>query len=109
MNKYQKAYDYLSLYIASCPFEDTEEDSHIEYGTQSHFKFEQWKTIKELVDRATPKKPLIDENWEMAGYYYVCPNCRSLLCKFGKEYDYGFYCSQCGQELDWSEEDDKGR
>ena len=105
MNKYQRAYDYLSLYIASCPFEDTQE-GHIENGTQSHFKFEQWKTIKELVDKATPKKP----EYEGDGYYkgeiiydtWICPSC-------GERYEVDYhdyeYCPKCGQHIDWGEED----
>ena len=66
----------------------------------SHFtKFKSihdWKSdLQELVDKATPKKPI-----QKAAKRIVCPNCeRSIAREVSPR-----YCSVCGQRLDWSEE-----
>lgn len=62
-----------------------------------------WNLLKELVEKATPKKPDVNIN---NGF---CPNCHNA---FGlertrqamlKPYWLSF-CPCCGQALDWSEE-----
>lgn len=54
-----------------------------------------WAILKELVDKATPKKPM-----QKAAGRTVCPNCeRSIAREVSPR-----YCSVCGQRLDWSEE-----
>ena len=51
--------------------------------------------LQELVDKATPKKPI-----QKAAGRTVCPNCeRSIAREVSPR-----YCSVCGQRLDWSEE-----
>ena len=51
--------------------------------------------LQELVDKATPKKPI-----QKAAGRNVCPNCmRSTAREVSPR-----YCSICGQRLDWSEE-----
>lgn len=58
--------------------------------------------LKELVEKATPKKyvervEFVDEvKWMHAS----CPNCKEIIDEFG----YYPYCPNCGQSLDWSEE-----
>ena len=56
----------------------------------------EWKSdLQELVDKATPKKPI-----QKAAGRTVCPNCeRSIAREVSPR-----YCSVCGQRLDWSEE-----
>ena len=62
-----------------------------------------WNLLKELVEKATPKKPDVNIN---NGY---CPNCHNA---FGLERTrqamlkpyWLSYCPCCGQALDWSEE-----
>lgn len=52
--------------------------------------------LQELVDRATPKKPINDS----------CPNCKNQnVCIQDINCDYNFleYCDRCGQAIDWSE------
>ena len=54
-----------------------------------------WNLLKELVEKATPKKPI-----QKAAGRTVCPNCeRSIAREVSPR-----YCSVCGQRLDWSEE-----
>lgn len=62
-----------------------------------------WNLLKELVEKATPKKPEITIN---NGF---CPNCHNA---FGLERTqramlrpyWLSFCPCCGQALDWSEE-----
>lgn len=58
------------------------------------------QTLSELVDKATPKKPIIIPN-NMNLLAYRCPVCvKRTYTNFRKN-----YCSECGQALDWSEDD----
>ena len=71
-----------------------------------------WNLLKELVEKATPKKPkeqLIDNYCKgIPGDppnenepYYFCPSCNEWVGDDGFKYK---YCQNCGQALDWSEE-----
>ena len=76
-------------------------------------------TLKELVDKATPKKPILSDSWkdeEQTDIYdengfidpivSICPNCRKYGI-FDFEYGEKFnYCKHCGQAIDWSDEDE---
>jgi hypothetical protein len=53
----------------------------------------QFKILKELVERATPKKVIYENNDSGIG---ECPNCRERI--FTPD-----FCPNCGQALDWSE------
>lgn len=54
-----------------------------------------WNLLKDLVEKATPKKPI-----QKAAGRTVCPNCeRSIAREVSPR-----YCSVCGQRLDWSKE-----
>lgn len=56
--------------------------------------FKSSEALQELVDRATPKKPI-----QKAAGRTVCPNCeRSIAREVSPR-----YCIVCGQRLDWSE------
>ncbi len=53
-----------------------------------------WNLLKELVDKATPKKP---KNWTVRyrGIEFNCPTCKTVHHnKFN-------FCTCCGQALDW--------
>lgn len=56
-----------------------------------------FKTLQELVEKATPKK-IVGFDYEVG--YYMCPNCENgILWQ-----DIGMnYCPNCGQMLDWSD------
>lgn len=55
------------------------------------------KTLQELVDKATPKKPIrfIDKFYVSP---YKCPVCKTIPHTGNQK-----YCDECGQALDWSE------
>lgn len=64
---------------------------------------EQEEILKELVDRATPKKPIEYPSFASG---YKCPNCESNIVLHGSHKICPTpCCSWCGQALDWSEED----
>lgn len=76
--------------------------------------------LQELVDKATPKNPILNKIWEdedtkniydeyghINELLCVCPNCgESAIYDF--EYNKRFKCcSNCGQRIDWSDLDEK--
>lgn len=78
-----------------------------------------YETLKELVERATPKKPEYyseekDGYWSGDVYFkggttecWECPSCGSFICYVDEENICGDdYCPTCGQALDWSDEND---
>lgn len=95
MNKYQEALDDLKKHIIGIPI-------------LSWYYKKDTDTIQELVDRATPKKPIkLDK-----GYYRInggwkeritdcCPNCTQQL-------RYKRCCddNECRQAIDWSNNED---
>jgi hypothetical protein len=87
MNKYQEAYEYLLGLL------ELEDDIKWPLVNQS------MKAIKELVDKATPKKtikePIIRDKYRQ--YKNYCPVCKQELLILGD------YCLHCGQKVDWSD------
>lgn len=78
------------------------------------------EVLQELVDKATPKRPILNKIWEdedtkniydeygrINETLCVCPNCgESDIYDF--EYNTRFKCcSNCGQRIDWSDENDR--
>lgn len=87
MNKYQEAIAIRNAYIQT------------ESGTKcldDYYK-ESFDTLQELVDKETPKKVKPFPN---SFYIKTCPNCSSTLETKRN------YCDNCGQRLDWGDEDE---
>ena len=79
MNKYQEALNVLIV----CDLKD---------------KFtKETDTLKELVDRATPKKPIAFSFSNISGFECPDENCGALLEGMKQ------HCSDCGQALDWND------
>lgn len=64
-----------------------------------------WNLLKELVEKATPKKPkekIINvysgENPDEKEPHYYCPDCLEWV---GDEWIEHKYCPRCGQAIDW--------
>jgi hypothetical protein len=72
-----------------------------------NFYFSSCETLQELVERATPKKPL--DVCTPVVKWGLCPVCKGELNKLGGKPNRVFsnqkYCPDCGQALDWSEEE----
>ena len=89
MNKYQEALGFLK---------ESARENYFRKQVQTHEErvtiFKSSEYLQELVDKATPKKPI-----QKAAGRNVCPNCmRSTAREVSPR-----YCSICGQRLDWSE------
>ena len=106
MNNYEDALDDICCGCNS--FEDKK--CHVE--KMGGKKCESYIALKELVDKATPKKP-IDRGFIDDVLQYRCPICKKG--NVGKLIDNGWkikgtgftnYCPHCGQKIDWSEDDE---
>lgn len=53
--------------------------------------------IKAL-EKQIPKKLVV------IGFEKCCPMCQEAICSLGDDGNYGNYCLNCGQALDWSDE-----
>ena len=85
MNKYIKAFQRVVLDAIESEIIPTEKIPHV-------------SALRELVQKATPKKPN-DRYWFIKDYMIGrCPNCNEE-CDWEME-----YCNHCGQALDWSED-----
>lgn len=105
MNKYQKALGNIG-YIEL-------DDSFDHPKTIKDWYHNEYRVLQELVDKATPKKPIIveergEEPWsDKTTSIYICPNCGEPL-SYDFEYDIQIKnscCLDCRQALDWSDED----
>lgn len=105
MNKCKKALntigDTLTYYMVGKDLELLPSDKEI---------YDSMDTLRELVERATPKKQEIKElirkdnyrdGTNIPRYDWWCPNC-NLEHMSGNDFK---YCPSCGQALDWSEEE----
>ncbi len=89
MNKYQEALDLLAI----------QTDNEITYQDEiNHYV----NTLQELVDKATPKKP-IERHYEDEGEPEYIKVCCPAGCKVQVGSYYNF-CPECGQALDWSDD-----
>lgn len=86
----------------------------IGYEAYKNLYSEDFDTLQELVDKATPKKPVRvccgpEEEWDNEEEFYNCPNCGEPL-PYNFDYDYPIKnkcCLECQQVLDWSGFDGK--
>lgn len=65
-------------------------------------------TLQELVDKETPKK-LKSKTDKDGRLLWICPNCGDVYMKFWSDVETitcRKYCDECGQKLDWSEENE---
>lgn len=77
MNKYKKSFNVLK-------------------ERETFNAYDVLKTLKILVNRATPKKPKLNNKYNDQGLY-LCPNCSNDLYE---DFD---YCPNCGQAIKWKE------
>ena len=85
MNQYKEAFEYIKNY---CELDD----DCVKWPLYQR----SIKSLKELVNKVTPKKPLKNRY-----DYLICPICTNEI---ENERGHVFkYCPKCGQALDWSE------
>lgn len=109
-NKYQEALDYIVKNSCNKRVACNECDIQNICNSLAKSKVD---TLQELVDKTTPKKPII--SYPMGDCYYTCPCCGNLLIEkriivspSGKNLIKNLsYCGRCCQAFDWSDEDGK--
>ena len=89
MNKYQEALTTIKQYI----WEASKE-------TLNPNELEEIEVLQELIDKATPNKP-IERHYEDEGEPEYIKVCCPAGCKVQVGNYYNF-CPECGQALDWS-------
>jgi hypothetical protein len=70
------------------------------YVESDHYDEEDINLLQELVDKATPKKRVYIDTTPSISSHFICPVCKTKVSPIG------LYCDNCGQALDWSDEDD---
>lgn len=55
--------------------------------------------VKAAIDKTEPKELIC------IGIEKCCPVCKEGICLIGDDGCYGNYCSNCGQALDWGEDE----
>lgn len=99
MNRYKEALEDLLDYLQ-------------EYHNHYHddVSFENRKLLTELVETATPKKPITDGSTYLPScnkVQYICPHCKQIMLRtICIKAHKPNYCYKCGGALDWSEDDD---
>ena len=98
-NKYKEAFEILTDWFHSYT-DDNGIRVHERHITKSYEEAK--KTISELVEMATPKKPIQLHDKDR----HKCPNCKSQLPfrkNALKKQNPRVCCDRCGQAIDWSE------
>lgn len=92
MNKYQEAINHIRL-VCLANSDDDEVITSNDMRTIEHLN-----TLQELVDRATPKKPIIIPN-DSNILRIECPYCHKVtITNFPRN-----FCGECGQALGWEQ------
>lgn len=81
MNEYEEAIETINNEILLCYGEETVG----EYESDADNLYNAFDSLKKLASKETPKKPVVIQDDVFGDYHLVCPN--------------------CGQALDWSEEE----
>lgn len=97
MNKYQEALN--NLIKVSCPKGRCCKECDFEKICNCEAK-SYIDTLQELVDKVIPKKP--DLFYKTTSMLVKCPNCGTWMNE-GQDVN---YCDNCGQAIDWSDEDE---
>lgn len=103
MNKYKKALnaigDTLTYYMVHKDLALLPSDNEI---------YDSMATLRELVDKETPKKPVDIEFGPCGDLMLCCPNCHNGVVPIPTYHGNKYYprCPFCGQKLEGENEDD---
>lgn len=81
-----------------------EDNSDIHYGKKVAKDYEVIKTVKELIDKETPMKPVYQDEYDYVGNCPVCNSSHIYDYEYDREYK---RCSDCGQTIEWPEKEVK--
>lgn len=101
---------YCDRDCAKCNLVKEEKPLLEAYGVaiQSFEEIQQYRAIgtvsefRELMEKATAKKPIFKFEYDDGTMFYDCPVCGAYVLHVGVQ-SKGEYCSHCGTALDWSE------
>jgi hypothetical protein len=95
MSKYQKALDTLRMFANEAEYSED----------MVALNDNRYLLLRELVDKATPKKPNLIGFTNHDIYYsaYACKTCKNAVTDDDDTENVPSYCEHCGQALDWSE------
>lgn len=72
----------------------------IGYEAYKNLYSEDFDTLQELVDKATPKRPILNKIWEDE-------DAKNIYDEYGRINETLCVCPNCGQRIDWSDENDR--
>lgn len=104
MNKYKRAFnaicDTITYYTICKDLALLPSDNEI---------FDSMATLSKLVNKETPKKPVVIQDEIFGDYHLVCPNCSQGSIVIATRTDGKLYprCPFCGQKLKEGDEDEK--
>ena len=71
-------------------------------------KYEAYSMAIQALEKQIPKKPIMKQYFkDMEEKYLCCPTCGEILTDRipGDNKTFYFHCMNCGQKLDWSDEE----
>lgn len=96
MNKYEEALDWLTW---RC-MEPNDDYEGLVYDQVPDFEIEaNIEPLRELIERATPTK------LRKTNFTRRCPSCNRQMSNLKNAHPNIKFCPNCGQALDWSEDD----
>lgn len=98
MNKYKEALDEIKSIVL-----DKSGDGYRTPKYLQNFYFSSCETLQELVERATPKKLVATRHTRR------CPSCNRQMSDINNAHPNMKFCPNCGQALDWIDEDERKR
>lgn len=105
MNKYKEALNYIKEIVI-----DERADGYYQPKTVEHFYYGAISDLNELVEKATPKKPITDGSSYLPScnkVQYICPHCKQIMLRtICIKAHKPNYCYKCGGALDWGEDDE---
>lgn len=95
-------YVYFDVHMKYCDIGDSNIDVRLHKAIHQQMKELGW-----LDDRDTPKKGVWQYYNNFGDMGLCCPNCKALIRKVFSTYEYKpNYCDNCGQALEWSDENE---
>ena len=102
MNKYDKALNCILAHVKTFHLlYEISSFEKVEYERSKSLMWELLRKYKQL-EKATPKKVIVNgirEGRQINTVSFICPSCEKHI---GRDN----FCKHCGQELDWSQEEE---
>lgn len=102
MSKYQKALENIGMTVIDSLSNGYDSPKYVK-----DFCYGDYNILQELVDKATPKKPIYKDDLFVSKRHLFCAHCGSRLSNSYNFIDRTMYtyCPYCGGKQDWSGEE----